>query len=109
MPPVSPRACLTGVLLCALLLAHPAGKVERPRELGLEKVIVGDLAFDVADDAAKKGLELAQRPVGALELAGMSVALMLNERDFADPRAGLAQGDTEPLGELDQLLTSSVH
>ena len=80
-----------GAALTALLFAHPAGKVEQPCELGLEKVIVCDLAFDVADDAAEIGLELAQRLVGALELAGMGVTLMPDEFDLADPRIRLAR------------------
>jgi hypothetical protein len=37
-----------GATLAALLIAHPAGNVERPREVGFEKAIVCDLAFDVA-------------------------------------------------------------
>src|SRR5262249_52801519 len=95
--------------LPTLLIAHPAGKIEHPGELGLEKIVVHDLAFDVADDATEEGLELAQRPVGALELAGVGGGLMLDELDLADPRIGLAQRDAELLGELDQLLPGPVH
>src|SRR5262249_59336324 len=47
------QAVNLGAALPAFLVAHPAGKVEQPGELGLEKVIVCDLAFDVADDAAE--------------------------------------------------------
>src|SRR5262249_29798084 len=95
--------------LPTLLIAHPTGKVEHPGELSLEKVVVHDLAFDVADDTTKKGLELAQRPLGALELAGVGVTLMLDELDLADPRIGLTQHDTELLGKPDQLLPGPVH
>jgi hypothetical protein len=45
-----------GAALPAFLFAHPAGKIERPCERGLEKIIVGDLAFDIADDAAEISL-----------------------------------------------------
>jgi len=37
----------------------------------------GDVSLDVANDAVEIGLELAQAPVGALELMGMVVALVL--------------------------------
>jgi hypothetical protein len=72
-------------------------------------VIAVDLAGNVADDAAQIGLELAQSPVGAVELAGMGIALVLDERELADPRVRLAQFHAQPLGELHQLLTGSVH
>jgi hypothetical protein len=60
-----------------------------------------------SDDGAEIGLALVQSPPGAVELArlnwrGVSVALMLNQRVFADPRAGWAPG-RHPLGERDQL------
>ena len=38
----------------------------------------------------------------------MSIALMLDECEFADPPVGLAQFDTEPVGKLDQLLAGAV-
>ena len=53
-----------GAALTALLVAHSAGEVEQPGKLGLAPVIACDLAGDVADDAAKIGLELAQSLVG---------------------------------------------
>ena len=71
--------------------------------LGLE------LAGNVADDAAETGLELAQRAVGALELAGVGIALVHDERELADPLVGLAQLDAEPIGEFDELLARPVH
>jgi hypothetical protein len=47
--------------------------------------------LDVANDPAEIGLELAQAPVGALELMGMGVALVLDQCQLADPPIGLAQ------------------
>ena len=52
-----------------------------------------DLAHDVAHDPAEIGADRLQRPVGALELLGVGVALMGDQRVFADPRIGLAQVD----------------
>jgi hypothetical protein len=67
-----------------------------------------NLARDIGDAAAKIGLEPARRFLYAVELAGMGVALMPDEREFADACVGLAQRDTEPLGERDQLLAGWV-
>jgi hypothetical protein len=39
--------------------------------------------LDVADDAAKIGLELAQAPVGAFELMGMGVTLVRDQCQLA--------------------------
>jgi hypothetical protein len=44
------------------------------------------------------------RPIGALELFGVGVALMGDQRVFAHPRVGLAQVDAGLLGQLDQPL-----
>ena len=63
---------------------------------------------DVADDAAQIGLEPAQASVGALELMGMGIALMLDQRQLADPRIGLAQLDTDMRGKPYQAFSRSV-
>jgi hypothetical protein len=47
-------------------------------------MVAVDLAGNVADDAAQIGLEQAQRLVGALELLGMGVSLMLDQGELAD-------------------------
>jgi hypothetical protein len=49
-----------------------------------------DFADDIANDAAEIGLELAQRAIGTLELAGMGIALVHDERELADPLVGLS-------------------
>src|SRR5262249_26409054 len=54
------QAVNLGAAPAAFLLPHSASEVEQPCELGLQPVIVCDLAVDVGDDAAKIGLELAQ-------------------------------------------------
>jgi hypothetical protein len=69
-----------GAALPALLLSQPPAKAQQMSKAALEPTVAIDLAGNVADDAAQIGLELAQRLVGALELAGMSVALMHNKR-----------------------------
>ena len=73
------------------LLAHPAGEHERMGEGALQFSLALDLAHDVADDPAEIGSDRLQRPVGALELLGVGVALMGDQRMFADPRVGLAK------------------
>ena len=54
------------------------------------------------------GLEPAQASVGALELMGMGIALMLDQRQLADPRIGLAQFDTDMRGKPYQAFPRSV-
>src|ERR1700675_138807 len=85
----SMQAVDLGAALPALLLAHPPAKAEQESEAGLEPMVAVDLAGNVADDAAQIGPERAQRPVGALELLGMGVTLMLDQGELADPRVGL--------------------
>jgi hypothetical protein len=45
------------------------------------------LAGDVANDAADIGLQCPRRLVRSLELLGMRIALLLNERELAKARA----------------------
>ena len=72
------------------LLAHPAGEHERMGEGALQFSLALDLAHDIADDPAEIGADRLQRPVGAVELLGVGVALMGDQRVFAHPRVGLA-------------------
>jgi len=76
--------------LMLALLAHPAGEHQRMGEDALQFSLALDLAHDVARDPAEIGADRLQRPVGALELLGVGVALMGDQRMFADPRVGLA-------------------
>ena len=98
-----------GAPLAALLIAHPPRQAQQGGERGLERGLAVDLAGNVPDDAAEIGLELAQGLSGAVELAGMGVALVLDEGLLADPHIGLAQLDAELLGQRHQLLASPVH
>ena len=75
------------------LVAHAARPHQRMSEDALQLGLAPDLAHDVARDPAEIGAERLQRPVGALELLGVSVALVGDERMFADPFIGLAQID----------------
>ena len=72
------------------LLAHPAGEHERMGGGAFQFSLALDLAHDIADDPAEIGADRLQRPVGAVELLGVGVALMGDQRMFADPRVGLA-------------------
>ena len=86
------RIDLLSALMLALL-AHPAGQHQRMGEDALQFGLALDLAHDVANDPAEIGADRPQRPVGALELLGVGVALMGDQRMFADPLVGLAQLD----------------
>src|SRR5499433_3987177 len=84
-----------GSALTLILRQHAPGEAQRLGEDLFELGIAVDASPDVADDAAQIGLEPAQASVGALELMGMGIALMLDQRQLADPRIGLAQLDTD--------------
>ena len=93
----------------ALALLHDrSGLVERPFEDRLQFLVAGVLALDVADGTAQIGLQPAQRPVGALELFGVGIALMGDQRLLADPHIGLAQVEADPLGQPHQPLARPV-
>ena len=84
---VDPRAS-AGWPFCSLVLAlgeHPFRQMQWTPEDILKLVLAGDLPDDVADGAAEIGPEPAQRPVGTFELVGMGIALMLDQRELADP------------------------
>src|SRR5205823_2257726 len=78
-----------GAALSALLSAHASCQAQQQGKFGFETGIAVDLAGNVPDDAAEIGLERAQSPVGALELLGMGVTLMLDQGELADPGVGL--------------------
>src|SRR5262245_42921894 len=90
--------------LMPVLFEHPLCQIERLQEDHLQVVFASDLSGDIADGAAEIGLELAKGLVGALELMGMGIALILNQGELAYPPIGLTQIDPELLGETDQLL-----
>jgi hypothetical protein len=77
-------------------LRHPAGEHEIMGE--------GALAHDVARDPAEIGADRPERPIGALELFRMRVALVSDQRMLADPLIGLSQLDAGCLRQLRQPL-----
>src|SRR6267154_2771984 len=97
-----------GPALSSLLGAYAARQAQQMSERRLQPAIAVDLAGNVADDAAKIGLERAQSPVGALELLGMSVTLMLDQGELADPRIRLPQLHAQLFRQLYQLLARPV-
>lgn len=66
--------------------------VARPFEERIQPRIAGDLATDVANGPAEIGLEPAQRLVRPLELLGVGIALMADQRQLADPHSSGANG-----------------
>ena len=76
------------------LLAHAAGEHQRMGKGALQFSLALDLAHDVANDPAEIGSDRLQlqRPVGALELLGVSVPLIGDQRMFTDPLVPLHRG-----------------
>ena len=95
--------------LMLTLLAHGKGERQGLGENRAQRIIVARLANEVAADPAKIGADRPQRPIGALELFGVSVALMGDQRMLADPLIGLAQGNAGLLRQPDQTLPRPVH
>src|SRR5215207_7850234 len=88
-PPLQ-RVELPATLALALIL-DPASPRERQREHVCEFLSADDLASDVADDAAEHRAEAPQGSGGPLELLGVGIALVPDQRDLADPHVRLAQ------------------
>ncbi len=95
--------------LARLLMAHRMGQRQQLGEGGLLAGVAPDLARDVAEHAAQIGPQCPQRPVGALELFGVGVTLMRDQRVFVDARVGLAQNDTMLPGQGHQFFARAVH
>lgn len=93
--------------LALALVPHLPGQRQHP--LSTKQVgIATEFTSYVADDAAKIGLERLQGPVGALELLGVSVALMLDQRELAHAGIGLAQLDAIAIRQPDQDFAGAV-
>ena len=91
------------------LLAHAAGEHQRVGEDALQCGVALDLAHDVARDPTEISADRPRRPVGALELLGVGVALMGDQRVFADPLVGLAKLDARLPGQPRQPLARPMH
>ena len=76
------RIDLASALMLALL-AHPPRQRQFVGEEGLKRLLAPDLAADVADDSAEIGADRPERPVGALELLDVGVALVSDQRMLA--------------------------
>ena len=85
-------------------LRHPAGEHEIMGEGALQPGLASDLAHDVARDPAEIGADRPERPIGALELFRMRVALVSDQRMLADPLIGLSQLAAGCLRQLRQPL-----
>src|SRR5579864_1454706 len=81
-------------LLAALVLtlfAHPLGEPERATKDLLYGLLASDLARNVAHHPAEIGPQRPQRFIGPLELLGVGVALVGDQRALTDALVGLAQ------------------
>ena len=74
----------------------------------LRAAVTLDLAADVANDAAQIGPQLLEHPVGALELLGMGITLVLDQGELAHPLVGLAQNHPAQLRQPHQFLARPV-
>ena len=79
------------------------------REDILQGLVASDLAHNVANDAAEKGLQRLQRSPRPFELFGVRVALLLDERELADARIGLAQAHAMLFGKPHEALSGAMH
>ena len=95
--------------LVLALLTHPFGQPQGLPENVAQDGVGPDPAGDVALDAAQNRAQLAQLPPGALELFGVGVALIGDQRIFADPFIGLAQDDAMLFGQTHQLFARPMH
>ena len=91
------------------LLAHAKGEHQRMGEDALQCGVALDLAHDVARDAAEIGADRLQSPVGALELLGVGVALVGDQRMFADPLIPPGETDAGFPGQPHQPLARPMH
>jgi hypothetical protein len=76
-------------------------------EDALHLSLAPDLAHDIARDPAEIGADRPERPLGTLELLGVGIALMGDQRMFADPRVGLAKLNAGLPVQLHQPLADS--
>ncbi len=95
--------------LLLALLAHTFSEIGRTAEYVGQRLADLNPASDVALDAAEESSDLAQRLVRALELLGVRIALMGDERVLANALIGLSQGDAVLLGEAHQPLARAMH
>jgi len=102
------RIDLSSALVLALM-PHPESQRQRFGENPAQGLVAPCLAHDVAEDPAEIGPHAAQRPVGALELLGVGVALVGHQRPLAHARIGLAQAHPVLLGEPHQPLARPMH
>src|SRR4051812_32722891 len=102
------RVELPATLALALIL-DPTSPRERQREQVCEFRSADNLASDVADDAAEHRADAPQGSGSPLELLGVGIALVPDQRDLADPQVGLAQGYAPGLGEAHQALACTMH
>jgi hypothetical protein len=90
-------------LLAALLMAlleHALGAIERAATDLAQACVVLDPPGDVALDPPQEGAELAQRLVGVLELLGVRIALMGDQRMLVDALEGLARPAFKQFGAV---------
>ena len=87
---------------------HPARQGQRLGEALAQGGVSTDLAADVAHHPPEIGAQRPQGAPGALELPGMGMALMADQRALADPLVGLTQRHAMLVGQRHQPLTGSV-
>jgi hypothetical protein len=76
--------------LTLLLLANAPRQRQQLCKCRFEPAVALDRVADVADHAAEIGPQRLQLLVGAFELLGVGIALMLDQGELAHPRIGLA-------------------
>jgi hypothetical protein len=85
--------------LALLLGTDLLGARERPFQYGLEIGLPGDLAADIADEAAKSRSQEAQLAMMTLELLGVGIASRHHGGAFGDAQIRLAQLQPASVGQ----------
>jgi hypothetical protein len=95
--------------LAMILEADLGREIEQRVEARLKVGPVGNLAANIADDAAEARAQELQRPPHPLELMRVGVTPDHDGRPLTDAQIALAQRHTLGLGEADQLLQGPMH
>src|SRR5438477_269930 len=91
-----------------ILKAHPHRQGEKMGEALPQRLVVADLAADIADHPTEPNaqeLEFSPRPI---ELVGMGIAADHDRGALGHPTIALPQSHSSALGEIDQLLQRAM-
>src|ERR1700704_3911325 len=97
-----------GTALAVILKAHPHRQGEKMGKALPQRLVVADLAADIADHPTEPNaqeFEFSPRPI---ELVGMGIAADHDRGALGHPTIALPQSHSSALGEIDQLLQRAM-